>query len=145
MDEQQIKDAISSFHKAWTAGDTKQAVTFFADDAVWVTPQGTFKGISQIEKNAAWVNKIVKNYAITRKGIDIIVQGDAAVVEHSLSGTTNGMKWEVPAVSIYEFRNGKMANVRVFFDVLSQSQQVAKGIGKRVVNIVVSESRKGLK
>jgi hypothetical protein len=68
------------------------------------------------------------------------------VIEHNISGTTNGMKWESPAVCIYEFKNEKMANVRAFYDALSQSQQAAKGIfAKWAVNAVVNGSRKGLK
>ena len=57
MTDQQIKDAIRSFLKAWTAGDTKQALSFFAEDAVCIVPPGTFKGTAQIEKYITWVTK----------------------------------------------------------------------------------------
>jgi ketosteroid isomerase-like protein len=145
MTDQQIKDAIRGFLKAWTAGDTKQALSFLAENVVLISPLGTFKGIAQIEKNITWVNKMTKDYKVTETGIGIITQGDTGIIEHNLSGTTNGRKWVSPAVCIYEFKNGKMANVRSFYDGLSQAQQAATGIGKWMVNMVVNVSQKGLK
>ena len=145
MTDQEIKEAIRGFLKAWTAGDTKQALSFFAADAVLISPFGTSRGISQIEKNITWVNKMTKDYKITETGIGIITQGDTGVIDHKISGVSNGKKWELPAMCIYEFKNGKITNVRSFYDVLSQAQQIATGIGKWMVNMVVNASQKGLK
>lgn len=144
MTDQQIKDAIRGFLKSMTAGDVKGALSFVAEDAVWVSPQGTFKGTDQIGKALTWLSSM-KDYKVTETGVGIITQGDMGVIEHKLSGIYNGMKWESPAVCIYEFKNGKIASMRAFYDVLSQSQQVTKGIAKWVVNMVVNGSRKGLK
>jgi len=59
--------------------------------------------------------------------------------------THNGMKWESPSVCIDEFKNGKIANLRTYFDRLAQSQQVAKGMfAKWGVNAVVNRAQKGL-
>ena len=144
MTEQEIKDAAHSFLKAWTTGDTKQALSFFADDAVWITPNGTFKDKENIERYLTWVNSTTEDYQITETGVGMIVQGDTLIVEHDLSGTTNGMKWVLPAVCIDEFKNGKVVKSRSYFDVLSQAQQVTNGIPKWMVNMVVNASRKGL-
>jgi len=146
MKEQEMKDSIRGFFKAWMAGDTKQALSFFADDAVFIVPRGTFKGTAQIEKYLAWVNRGTRDYEVNEAGIGIIIQGDMAVDEHRLSGISNGVKWEVPAVCIYEFKNGKIANMRGFYDLLSQVQQSTKGMfAKWRVNTVVNGSQKGLK
>jgi uncharacterized protein (TIGR02246 family) len=145
MTDQQIKDAIRGFCKSWTSGDVKHALSLFTDDSVWVTPQGTFKGMSQIEKYAKWIYENNKDFKITETGIGIITQGDTAVIEHDVSGTMDGMKWVSPADCIWEFKNGKVARVRTFYDVLSQAQQVAKGPAKLAVNAVVNASQKGLK
>jgi ketosteroid isomerase-like protein len=146
MTDQQIKDAIRGFLKSSTAGDVKSALSFFADDAVWVSPQGTFKGTAQIEKLMTWINKMNKDNKVTETGIGIITQGDTGVIEHNLSGIYNGMKWESPTVCIYEFKNGKIAKIRAFYDALSQAQQASKGMfAKWAVNAVVNGSRKGLK
>jgi len=146
MTEQEIKDSIRGFFKAWTTGDTKQALSFFTEDALFIVPRGSFKGTTEIEKYITWVNRSTRDYKVTETGIGIITQGDTAVDEHRLSGVSNGMKWEIPGVCIYEFRNGKIANMRGFYNVLSQAQQVAKGVfAKWMVNTVVKASVKGLR
>jgi ketosteroid isomerase-like protein len=146
MTEQEIKDTINGFFKAWMAGDTKQALSFFTDDAVFIVPRGTFKGTAKIEKYLTWVNKGTRDYNVTKTGIGIITQENIAVDEHRLSGISNGVKWEVPAVCIYEFKNGKIANMRGFYDLLSQVQQSTKGMFvKWMVNTVINVSKRGLK
>jgi ketosteroid isomerase-like protein len=142
--EQQIKDAMRGFINAWTTGDIKKALALFTDDTVWVTPQGTFKGIAESEKYANWVYKGSKDFKIMENGIGVIVQGDTAVIEHDVSGNMDGMKWVSPAACIWEFKDGKVARVRTFYDVLSQAQQVAKGPAKIAVNAVVKAANKGL-
>lgn len=145
MTDQQIKDAIRGFLKSMTAGDGKGALSFFAEDAVWVSPQGTFKGIAQIEKLLTWMNRVNKDNKVTETGVGIITQGETGVIEHKLSGIYNGTKWETPAVCIYDFKNGKIANVRAFMDSLSQAQQATKGVSRWVVNLVVNRALKGLR
>ena len=71
-------------------------------------------------------HKVTKDYKVTETGIGIITQGDTGVIEHKLSGTSNGMKWESPAVCIYEFKNGKIANVRAFYDAIVSSSTSGK-------------------
>ena len=73
MTEQQIKDAIRNFLKAWTSGKIKEVLSLFTDDSTWVTPQGTFKGPSQIEKYANWIYENNKEFKIVENGIGIIV------------------------------------------------------------------------
>ena len=144
MTDQQIRDAIRGFLKAITEGEVKKALTFLAEDAVWTAPQGTFKGVAQIEKLVTWTVSVSKDNKVLENGIGIITQGDTGVIEHKLSGMYNGMKWEVPAVCIYEFKNGKMTNIRGFYDTLSQAQQASKGFNRWVANAVAKGSRKGL-
>lgn len=145
MTDQQIKDAIRGFLKAWTTGDTKQALTMFTNDSVWVNPQGTFKGVSQIEKYTTWIYSNNKNFQIVENGIGIIVQGDKAVIEHDVSGVLNGKSWKVPATCTWEFKDGKVDSVRTFYDVLFQAKQATGGISNWMVNMVVNASQKGLK
>ena len=141
-----MKDSIRGFFKAWTTGDTKQALSFFAEDALFIVPRGTFKGSTQIDKYLAWVNRGTRDYKVTEVGIGIVTQGDTAVDEHRLSGISNGMKWEIPAVCIYEFKNGQIANMRGFYNLLSQVQQSTKGVfAKWAVNAVINGSQKELK
>ncbi len=146
MTDQQIKDAIHGFLNAWVAGDIKKVASVFAEDGVWITPQGTYKGTSQIEKYANWIYSSNTNFKITEKGVGIIVQGDKAIIEHDVSGTMNGRNWIAPSDCIWEFKDGKAYNVRTFYDVLSQAQQAANGmIARWMVNSVVKATQKGLR
>jgi ketosteroid isomerase-like protein len=144
MTDQQIKEAIRGFLKSWTSRDIKNAVTFFTEDALFCTPLGTFKGARQIEKYITWVNRITQDYKMTETGIGIITHGDIGVIEYNLSGTYSGKKWETPAICIYEFENGKIANMRGFYNVLSRSQQTTNGISRWLVNLVANRAKKGL-
>jgi ketosteroid isomerase-like protein len=144
MDELQIKEMIRGLFKSMASGDNQHILSFMTEDTVWIVPQGTFKGIAQIDKYQTWVNSINKDYKITENGIGIIVQGDTAVTEHDISGIYDGLPWSVQAVCIWQFKDGKIEALRTFYDVLSQVQQLAKGVNKVAVNGIISTSRKGL-
>jgi len=145
MSEEQIKGAIRGLLKSLMAGDVTKALSLMTEDAVWVTPQGTFKGASAIKSYLTWISQVVKDYKITETGIGIIVQGNTGVIEHNLAGTTDGMKWEVLGMCIYEFKNDKIENLRTVYDRLAQAKQAAKGvIAKRAVTSVVNATEKGL-
>jgi ketosteroid isomerase-like protein len=146
MSDEQIKDAIRGFLKSTVDGDVTKSLSFLTQDVVWVAPQGTFKGSSEVQKYLTWMKQITKDSKVTETGIGILVQGNTAVIEHSLGGTYEGKRWEIPAMCIYEFRDGKIQNMRSFYDRLSQAKQVVKGgISKMAVNSVVNATVKGLR
>ena len=144
MNDQQIKDSIRGFLKSWTSGDLKNALSYFAEDALFTTPLGSFKGTKEIEKYIEWVNRVTQDYKMTETGIGIITQGDIGVIEYNLSGISRGMKWEVPGIAIYKFKDGKIADMRGVYNILSRSQQTTKGLSKWVVNRIVKGAHKGL-
>ena len=145
MTEQEIKEAIRGLLKSWMAGDVKKAASYYAEDALFTTPLGTFKGTIQIEKYITWVNRMTKDYRMTETGIGIIAQGDIGIIEYNLSGIASGMKWELPAICIYEFKDGKITNMRGVYNVLSRSQQTTKGMSRWVVNLIANKAKRGLR
>jgi len=145
MTTQETKDLIRGFLKSWVAGDAKQAMTVFTEESVWTTPQGSYKGLAQIEKFLKWPITTIKDYKITENGVGVLVEGDSALIEHELSGYINGKFFKVPANCVWEFRNGKVIKLRTFFDVLSQAQQVASGtFPMMAVKAITKATRKGL-
>ncbi len=116
----------------------------FTNDSVWVNPQGTFKGLEQIQKYAAWIYQGNKDFKIMENGNGIIAQGDNAFIEHEVSGTLNGNKWAVQAACAWQFKNGKVAKVTTFYDVLGQAQQATRGMSNWMVNMVANATKKGL-
>jgi ketosteroid isomerase-like protein len=146
MSEEQMKATIRGFLKSIMEGDMPKSLSFLTQDVVWVAPQGIFKGSAEVQKYLTWMKQIAKDSKITETGIGILVQGNTAVIEHNLAGTTNGMKWEIPAMCIYEFRDEKIQNMRSFYDTLAQAKQVVKrGIPKMAVNSIVKATVKGLR
>lgn len=146
MSEEQIKSAIRGFIKSTMAGDLKQALSFLAEDAVWAGPNMILRGAQEIKNYLERLNKVAKDYKVTENGIGIIVQGNTGVIEHNLAGTTDGMKWEVPAMCIYEFKGEKIQNIRTFFDRLSQAKQAARGlIARWMVRTIANATEKRLR
>ena len=146
MSDEQIKAAIRGFIKSMIDGDVTKSLSFLAQDVVWVAPQGTFKGSAEVQKYLTWMKQVAKDYKITENGIGILVQGNNAAIEHNIAATTNNMKWEIPALCVYEFKDDKIQNIRSFYDRLAQASQVVKGvIPKMAVNSVVKATVKGLR
>jgi ketosteroid isomerase-like protein len=146
MTEEQVKEAIRGFLKAMAAGDVKQAVSFMATDVIWTEPNGVHKGQAEVGTYVEKIKKIVQEYQVTETGIGIVVQGNTGIIEHNLAGVTDGKKWGIPAMCIYEFQNDKMQNIRTFYDRLSQAKQVAGGIiAKTAINSVINAMEKQLR
>jgi hypothetical protein len=146
MTDEQMKNAIRGFLQASTAGDVDKALSFLAADAMWVGPDGTFKGTVEIQRYLTAMNQIFKDGKATETGIGILIEGNIGVIEHNLSGIMRGLKGEIPAVCIYEFKNDKIQNIRGFFDRLALAKQGARGPSeKMVVNMVVNSMEKGFR
>jgi ketosteroid isomerase-like protein len=145
MNDQETRDFIHGFLEAWTSGQIKQALALFTEESTWMAPPATFKGLAQIENYLTWAVSSIKDFHITENGNGIVSQGDRAFIEHELSGTLNGKPFKLPSACAWEFKDGKVANLRTYFDVLSQAQQVASGaMAKFAVNAVVKASQQGL-
>ncbi|OGO29862.1 MAG: hypothetical protein A2Z29_05515 [Chloroflexi bacterium RBG_16_56_11] len=146
MAEEKIAGIMREFVKAMAAGDAEKTISYLTEDAVSVTPYGTYKGKEAIKKNVVAMSTNMKDMKVTETGNGIIVQGDKAFFEHVLSGTFQGKKFEMLAMCAYEFSGDKIKNVRSVYDRLLIAQQVAKGWpAKPLVNMVVKQSEKAMK
>lgn len=145
MNEKKAKETMRDFLATWEKGEIDKALAFFTDESVWVNTHGTFKGVAQIEKYLKWVPTAFKDFKVTEHLAGIIVQGDTAVIEHELSGVFNGEKWSQPSISVWEFKDEKISELRTYGDTLFIAQQVAKGpVEKLAVSSIVKASRAGL-
>jgi len=146
MPEEKLAGIMREFVKAMAAGDADKTVSYVTDDAVSVTPYGTYKGKEAIKQNVAAMARNMKDMSVTETGNGIILQGDKAFFEHVLSGTFQGKKFEMLAMCAYEFSGDKIKNVRSVYDRLLTAQQVVKGWpAKPIVNMVVKQSEKAMK
>ena len=146
MSDQKVADLMREFVRALVERNVEKALSFFAEDATYMTPEGTFKGKNEVKRYLAWMAKTNSNLTISETGIGIVVEGDKAVYEHILEGTFQGMRWRMPATCVYEFSGDKITKLRTFYDRLSLAKQAAKGwSATRAVNAVIAATEKGLR
>ena len=146
MSQEMIETTIRSFAEALVKRDVEKTLSFLSEDAAWVAPEGRFVGKDEIRRFLTWNSTRVQELSFTDAGFGIMVQGNKAVREYMLRGMTGGLRWEAPAVCVYEFSGDKMKYHRVYYDRLVVAKQAAKGwIPKRVMNAVVKAWEKGLR
>jgi ketosteroid isomerase-like protein len=146
MPEEKIADIMREFVKAMAAGEVEKALSYLTDDAVWVTPYGTYEGKEANKGVLAAMSRNMKDEKVTETGNGIIVQGEKAFFEHVLSGTYQGQKFEFLGMCAYEFSGEKIKNMRTVYDRLLVASQCAKGWPARpIVNMVVKRTEKAMK
>ncbi|GAG16343.1 unnamed protein product, partial [marine sediment metagenome] len=82
---------------------------------------------------------------VIESGVKIIAEEDRAVYEHIFEGSYEGMKYQILALCICEFKGDKIQHIRTVYDRLSLAKQVAKGkMAKMAVNSIINQMEKGL-
>jgi len=146
MSEKKIESLMRDYIEAVVKKDVEKALSLFAEDAVYVTPEGTFKGKKELKRYLTWSAQSVPDLTVRDAGIEIVVKGNKGVYEHVLEGTIEGMKYEALAICVYEFSDEKIQRLRSVYDRLSIGKQVAKGwLAKRLVSSFVKRAEKGLR
>ena len=146
MSNEKIKSLMRDFIKALAERDVEKGLSFFAEDATYVTPHGTFKGKGELKRYLTWMAQSTPDLTVTDAGIGIMVHGNNAVYEHTISGTFEGMKWEVLAICVYEFSGDKIQNIRTVYDRLLLAKQAATGwLATKAVNSIIDAMEKGLR
>ena len=136
---------VDDFLKAFQGKEVDKALSFVTNDVTWVAPHGTFKGKDELKHYMAWSNQGTPDMKIAHTGVGMLTQGDKVACEHTLSGTFEGKKWELPALCSYEFSGDKIKHVTTVFDRLAMAKQVATGfMAKKGVNSIINTMQKGL-
>ena len=145
MAKEEIISIMRNFKDASNKKDLEELLSFFTEDADLVGPDGVFKGKEEIKNYFKWVFETIPDYKIIESGVKIIAEEDRAVYEHILEGSYEGMKYQILALCIYEFKGDKFQHVRTTYDRLSLAKQVVKGqIAKTAVNSIIKQMEKGL-
>ena len=89
-----------------------------------------------------WDTQVVPTVKAKRSGIGIIAKENKAVTEDISEGWYEGKKYEILAITVFEFSDDKIQHIRLFYDKLSIIKQVTmqyKGVtgwfAKRLVNL----------
>jgi ketosteroid isomerase-like protein len=151
MSEEEIAGIASDFAEAFVNRDVEKMLSFFAEDAVWVSPVGTFKGKEGLRRVLTWDTQISPTVKARRSGIALMVKGNKAVDESISECEYEGKKVEVPGITVFEFNDGKIQHIRLFYDKLSIIKQVTMqytGVtgwfAKKIVNYIVRKAEEGL-
>ena len=142
-----IKSIIRNMLEAYNKKDLTSMLSFFADDATYIRSEGTFRGKEEIKRYYTWSYSNYSEVTLTEKSI--IVEGDRAVLEWALEGTSvrgGGKKAQLQGLDIFEFKNGKVQEVHIYQDRLLIAKQLASGwFEKTIINAVVNRMEKGLR
>jgi len=146
MSKEELINMMREFIDALNKKDLEKSLSFFAEDADWLNTEGKFKGKEELKKYLKWVFGISPDQKVIESGVKIIAEEDKAVYEHILEGSFEGIKYQVLALCIYEFKGDKFQHLRTTYDRLSMAKQLAKGpVAKTAVNSIINRMEKGLK
>lgn len=138
-------DTLRRFARALESRDVEKAVGVFSQDAVYETPNGTFRGAVEIRRYFQWMFTTNSEIRVTESGVGILAVGDKAAFEHVLHGTFGGQTWQMPILCTYELRDSKVVRMLTVYDRLSLARQVGKGMmAQRAVGAVIKAAEKGL-
>jgi ketosteroid isomerase-like protein len=145
MTEEKRKNIVREFLAALEERDLEKALVFLTDDATWVTPAATYEGRDAVRRYLTWEFETVPLLTITETGAGLMVQGDQALIEHTLAGTIRGEPCEWLGMCAYEFEDGKIQEVCTVFDRMTLLQQSATGwLESKIVGAVASQTESGL-
>jgi ketosteroid isomerase-like protein len=145
VSEEEQKIAIRDLNLAFEKKDVDKILSFYAEDATLVAPEGTFDGKDQIRRYWSWQIQLLSEG--TSKEMDMVVRGDELAAVHTIGATmTNGARWQTPVACFYKFTGPKIQRHRLYFDRLSIAQQAARGwFPKRIIGSVTAQMEKGLR
>jgi ketosteroid isomerase-like protein len=145
MTEEKRKNIVREFLAAYQGRNMEKALAYLTDDATWVTPAAQYEGKDEVRRYLAWEFDTVPSLTITEAEAGLMVQGDQALIEHTLAGTVRGEPCQWLAICAYEFEDGKIQEVRTVYDRLTLVQQSATGwLESKIVNAVASQTESGL-
>ena len=145
MTEEVITGIMRDVIKTLETGDVEKALSFFAEDGVWETPDGIYKGKEELRRYLTNQARTMQDMKVTEAGNKILIKGNRAFYEHVIAASIDGRRAEGLAMCAWEFSGDKVQAVRTVYDRLLLAKQAAKGwLGKTVVNTVVKQAEKGL-
>ena len=145
MSKEEIVNIMRNFREAFNNKDIEKSLSLFAEDALWINPNGEFKGRKEIERYLNWAFKIIPDQKLIESGVKIIAEEDRAVYEHIMEGSYEGLKFQVLALCIWEFKGNKIQQTRTVFDRLALAKQINKSkMGKIALNSIINQMQKGL-
>ncbi len=146
MSEEKLEIFIRNFIKTFEEMDVEKILSFFADDAVYVSVEGAFESKEELRRYFNWSIKINPNVKVRDTGVGLVVKGNKVFHEFIVDSVNpKGVPFEIHGLDVYEVSNDKIQRKRSYYDRLSIAKQVTQGwVGKRVISTIVNGMEKGL-
>ncbi len=145
MSSEENASVVRKLNEAISKGDIQTMMSFYAEDATLMSPNGIFQGKDAIRRFWTWILETWQNVATTETGFGVIAMGDKVAAEHTVEGTAGGAKVSVPIPCLYEFSGGKIRLHKMTYDRLLVAKQGAKGwFSRKIVGSIEAQMEKGL-
>lgn len=122
---QDIKDLVEEFDRAMEKRDVQAALEFFADDAKWTVPPGTFSGKDSIRRVMEWEMRLPMTYRQT--GIGVLAAGNVAVREAVVEEAWEGINFDCPLLTVMDStmtaRSSAWGPIATTWELSSRSQR----------------------
>jgi uncharacterized protein (TIGR02246 family) len=139
-----VRGVVDAFNRK----DLEGLLSFFADNAVMVRPEGAFRGKDEIRRFYEWnFAGYLKNTLVEK---DFVIEGDKVVLEFVSEATVargrKELKQHLPGIVMFVFRGELVQQVHDYYNKLLSAQQLANGwFEKTIVNGVVNRMERGLR
>ena len=133
MSEQNV-EFVKSVYGAFAQGDVPTVLGSFADDIEWFEAEGmpyggVYRGPEAVAQNVFGpITEDIDGFALVIE--EYVDSGDtvAAVVRYTGTGKATGKALDVPAVHVWDIRDGKLARFRQFIDTVKYAEVVPASV-----------------
>ena len=116
-------EIVQSFYKAWAAGDLDGSLAYCTEDIVWDNvPLKPFEGKARVRQ---FLEKFSKGMSNARYDIrNHLESGDVVMLEGVEMYDKGGQSVAVPYMALFRFRDGRIAEMRDYFDLATVERQL---------------------
>ena len=133
MSEQNV-EFVNGVYGAFARGDVPAVLGAFAEDIEWFEADGMpygglYRGPEAVAQNVFGpITEDVDGFALVTG--EFIASGGtvAAVVRYTGTGKASGRPLDVPAVHVWDVRDGKLARFRQFIDTVKYAEVVPTSV-----------------
>ncbi len=145
MSKEKHAELMRQFVRFIEENDIEKSLSFCTDDIRLVNPFGTFEGKEEVRRYFEWMSDNIQDMEYTETGGGMLVEGDKAAYEHTLTGEYEGEEVESLVICTYQFSDDKIKEMHYILDTLEIAKQAASGLlSEKMVNTVYNQTRKGL-
>ena len=133
MSEQNV-EFVKGIYGAFAQGDVPTVLGAFAEDIEWFEAEGmpyggVYRGPEAVAQNVFGpITEDIDSFALVIEELLDSGATVAAVVRYTGTGKASGKALDVPAVHVWDIRDGKLARFRQFIDTVKYAEVVPASV-----------------